>query len=328
MNTSVMKMLGKALFVLTSFFFLCVLLFIVSSKLFDIRPIISWASKTFTEYVVLIDQEASINYFPYLEFDAKNVVLKESDRISSDGFIKINSLKFQINTKKLITQQSVAIKISVDGFDITSKFNDVHSTNLDRLLSTNFDIEGHIVGNLKIGASAESWSELNENIYGTLELSLDNGLWKENDIFYMLRRARAIYKRDEDPEYTNKNIKQEFSIQASGNIIDSVYVNDEFKMKMPYSNINGSGTINFSSMAIDYSIQAIFDDELKSALKMTHEEFLDFSEKPLPIRVRNQSGSLELRPDIEKIFRNDVEDTLNKQEERLKESIRKNLIYQ
>ena len=81
-------------------------------------------------------------------------------------------------------------------------------------------------------------------------------------------------------------------------------------------------------MAIDYSIQAIFDEELKSALKMTHEEFLDFSEKPLPIRVRNQSGSLELRPDIEKIFRNDVEDTLNKQEERLKESIRKNLIYQ
>ena len=221
MNTSVMKMLGKALFVLTSFLFLCVLLFIVSSKLFGVRPIISWASKTFTEYEVLIHEEASINYFPYLEFDAKNVVLKESDRITSDGFIKINSLKFQINTKKLITQQSVAIKISVDGFDITSKFNDAHSTNIDTLLSTNFDIEGHIVGNLKIGASAESWSELNENINGTFELSLYNGLWKENDIFYMLRRARAIYKRDEDPEYTNKTIKQEFSIQASGNIIDS-----------------------------------------------------------------------------------------------------------
>ena len=328
MNTSVMKMLGKALFVLASFFFLCVLLFIVSSKLFGVSPIISWASKTFTEYEVLIHEEASINYFPYFEFDAKNVVLKESDRITSDGFIKINSLKFQINTKKLITQQSVAIKISVDGFDITSKFNDAHSTNIDTLLSTNFDIEGHIVGNLKIGASAESWSELNENINGTLELSVDNGLWKENDIFYMLRRARAIYKRDEDPEYTNKNIKQEFSIQASGNIIDRVYVNDDFKMIMPYSNITGSGTINFSSMAIDYSIQAIFDDDLKSALKMTNDEFLDFSKKPLPIRVRNQSGSLELRPDIENIFRNDVEDTLNKQEERLKESIRKSLTYQ
>ena len=262
MNTSVMKMLGKALFVLTSFFFLCVLLFIVSSKLFGVRPIISWASKTFTEYEVLIHEEASINYFPYLEFDAKNVVLKESDRITSDGFIKINSLKFQINTKKLITQQSVAIKISIDGFDVVSKLNDVHSTNLDTLLSTNFDIEGHIFGNLEIGASAESWSELNENINGTLELSVDNGLWKENDIFYMLRRARAIYKRDEDPEYTNKTIKQEFSIQASGNIIDSIYVNDDFKMKMPYSNITGSGTINFSSMAIDYSIQAIFDDDL------------------------------------------------------------------
>ena len=241
-----MKMLGKALFVLASFFFLCVLLFIVSSKLFGVSPIISWASKTFTEYEVLIHEEASINYFPYLEFDAKNVVLKESDRISSDGFIKINSLKFQINTKKLITQQSVAIKISVDGFDITSKFDDVHSTNLDTLLSTNFDIEGHIVGNLKIGSSAESFSELNENINGTLELSVDNGLWKDDDIFYMLRRARSIYKRDEDPEYTEKTIKQEFNIQASGNIIDGIFVNDDFKMKLPYSSITGSGTIKFS----------------------------------------------------------------------------------
>ena len=51
----------------------------------------------------------------------------------------------------------------------------------------------------------------------------------------MLRRARAIYKRDEDTEYTEKTIKQEFSIQASGNIIDSIFVNDDFKMKMPYS---------------------------------------------------------------------------------------------
>ena len=328
MNTSVMKMLGKALFVLTSFFFLCVLLFIISSKLFGVRPIISWASKTFTEYEVLIHEQVSINYFPYLEFDAKNVVFKESDRISSDGFIKINNLKFQINTKKLITQQSVSIKISVDGFDIDSKFNDVHSTNLDTLLSTNFDIEGHIVGNLKIGASAESFSELNENINGTLELSLSNGLWKDNDIFHKLRRARAIYKRDEDPEYTEKTIKQEFNIQASGNIIDGIFVNDDFKMKTPYSNITGSGKINFSSMSIDYSIQAIFDDDLKSALKMTDEEFLDFSEKPLPIRVTNLSGKLEFRPDIENIFRNDVEDVLLEQEERLKESIKKNLTYQ
>tara|TARA_Y100000590_G_scaffold414073_1_gene510629 strand:+ start:575 stop:1546 length:972 start_codon:yes stop_codon:yes gene_type:complete len=323
-----MKMLGKALFVLTSFFFLCVLSFIVSSKLFGVRPIISWASKTFTEYEVLIHEESSINYFPYLEFDAKNVVLKESDRITSDGFIEINRLKFQINTKKLITQQSVAIKISLDGFDVVSKLNDAHSTNLDTLLSANFDIEGHIVGNLEIGASSESWSELNENINGTLQLSVDNGLWKDNDIFYMLRRARAIYKRDEDPEYTEKTIKQEFNIQASGNIIDGIFVNDDFKMKMPYSNITGSGTINFSSMAIDYSIQAIFDDELKSALKMTNDEFLDFSKTPLPIRLRNQSGKLEFRPDIENIFRNDVEDTLHRQEERLKESIRKNLTYQ
>lgn len=328
MNTSVMKMLGKALFVLTSFFFLCVLLFIVSSKLFSVRPIISWASKTFTEYEILIHEEVSINYFPYLEFDAKNVVLKESDRVTSDGFIKINHLEFQINTKKLITQQSVTIKISIDGFDIVSKLNDVHSTNLDTLLSTNFDIEGHIVGSLEIGASAESWSELNENINGTLELSVDNGLWKDDDIFYMLRRARAIYKRDEDPEYTEKTVKQEFNIQASGNIIDGIFVNDNFKMKMPYSNITGSGTINFSSMSVDYSIQAIFDDELKSALKMTHEEFLDFNEKPLPIRVTNQSGKLEFRPDIENIFRNDVEDALLEQEERLKESIRKSLTYQ
>ena len=161
-----------------------------------------------------------------------------------------------------------------------------------------------------------------------MEFSIDSALWKDNDIFHKLRSARAIYKRDEEPEYSDKSIKQEFSVQITGKIIDGIFIDDDFKMNMPYSNITGSGSINFNSMSVDYRIQATFDDKLKSLLKMTDEEFLDFSNEPLPIRVRNQDGKLELRPDIENIFRIDVEDTLLKQEERLRESIRKNLIYQ
>ena len=140
-------MLGKALFVLTSFSSLCIVVHYFFETFLSTTNYLM-GSKTFTEYEVLIHEEASINYF-HTELDAKNVVLKESDRITSDGFIKINSLKFQINTKISHTA-IVAIKISVDGFDITSKFDDVHSTNIDTLLSTKFDIEGHIVGNLKI----------------------------------------------------------------------------------------------------------------------------------------------------------------------------------
>ena len=328
MNTLFLKMLGKALFVLTSFLILCAFLLITSSKIFDLRPFISWTSKTFTEYEMIIREKVSINFFPRLEFNAKNLFIKETDGIDSEGFIKIDQLKIQINSKKLITQQSVAIAILIDGFDIDSKFNDFNSTNIDTLLSTHFDLEGRIYGNLDLESSADSWSALNENINGKLEFSIDNALWKDNDIFHKLRSARAIYKRDEEPEYSDKNIKQEFSVQITGKIIDGIFIDDDFKMNMPYSNITGSGSINFSSISVDYRIQATFDDKLKSLLKMTDEEFLDFSNEPLPIRVRNQDGKLEFRPDIENIFRIDVEDTLLKQEERLRESIRKNLIYQ
>ena len=328
MNTLFLKMLGKALFVLTSFLFFCAFLLITSSKIFDLRPFISWTSKTFTEYELIIREKVSINFFPRLEFNAKNLFIKETDGIDSEGFIKIDQLKIQINSKKLITQQSVAIAILIDGFDIDSKFNDFNSTNIDTLLSTHFELEGRIYGNLDIESSADSWSALNENINGKLEFSIDNALWKDNDIFHKLRSARAIYKRDEEPEYSDKNIKQEFSVQITGKIIDGIFIDDDFKMNMPDSNITGSGSINFNSMSVDYSIQATFDDKLKSLLKMTDEEFLDFSNEPLPIRVRNQDGKLEFRPDIENIFRIDVEDTLLNQEERLRESIRKNLIYQ
>ena len=96
-------------------------------------------------------------------------------------------------------------------------------------------------------------------------------------------------------------------------------------MTMPFTEINGTGTINLYNGEIDYSIEAFFKPQLKEILNLSESEYLDFSNDPVPIKIRNNSGNITFRPDIEKIFRDEVEGNLLKHEDIFNDMIKMNL---
>ena len=96
-------------------------------------------------------------------------------------------------------------------------------------------------------------------------------------------------------------------------------------MKMPYTLIHGRGELSLIDGLFDYSLRATFEKGLTSILNLSEDESLDFSSATLPIRVRSDGKTVTFRPDIEEIFRDEVESTLNKQNDNLKNKIRNNL---
>ena len=108
-------------------------------------------------------------------------------------------------------------------------------------------------------------------------------------------------------------------------IKNSIFVNDVFKMTMPFTEIDGTGTVNLYNGEIDYSIEAFFQPQLQEILNLSESEYLDFSTDPVPIKIRNNSGDITFRPDIEKIFRDEVEGNLLKHEDIFNDMIKMNL---
>ena len=275
------------------------------AKFSDIRPLISWGYKTFSNYQIQIQEPLDVSYFPDLKVSTKNILLVNK----KNAILQLNNIDFQLKSKRLVTEGLFIVNLNINKFELDIKSN----------------LSGNVTGKIDLSGQGNSWMELKKNLYGNLSFIMDKGRWNDNDIWYNLRLARSIYKRDETPLPSNYEVMQEFTINASGSIKNSIFVNDAFKMTMPFTEIDGIGTINLYNREIDYSIEAFFQPQLKEILNLSEAEYLDFSVDPVPIKIRNNSGDITFRPDIEKIFRNEVESNLLKHEDIFNDIIKMNL---
>jgi len=282
-----------------------VLFLMMVAKFSDIRPFISWGSKAFSNYHIQIQEPLDVSYFPDLKVSTKNILLVNN----KNSILQLNNIDFQLDSKRLVTDGLFIVNLNINEFTLDIKSN----------------LSGSITGKIDLNGQGNSWGELKKNLYGNLNFIMDNGRWHDNDIWYNLRLARSIYKRDETPLPSNHEVMQDFIIIASGSIKNSIFVNDAFKMTMPFTEIDGTGTINLYNREIDYSIEAFFQSQLKEILNLSEAEYLDFSTDPVPIKIRNNSGDITFRPDIEKIFRNEVESNLLKHEDIFNDMFKMNL---
>ena len=284
-----------------------ILFLMMVAKFADIRPFISWGSKAFSNYHIQIQDPLNVNYYPDLEVLTKNTLLVKNT--NKNTILQLNNIDFQLDSKRLITEGLFIVNLNINEFALDIKSN----------------FSGSITGQIDLNGQGNSWGELKKNLYGNLSFVMDNGRWHDNDIWYNLRLARSIYKRDETPLSSNHEVMQDFTINASGSIKNSIFINDAFKMTMPFTEIDGTGTINLYNGEIDYSIEAFFQPQLQEILNLSESEYLDFSNDPVPIKIRNNSGDITFRPDIEKIFRDEVEGNLLKHEDIFNDMIKMNL---
>ena len=306
-----MKFIAKRVFKITLLSFSSILAFILLlmmvAKFADIRPFISWGSKAFSNYHIQIQDPLNVNYYPDLEVLTKNTLLVKNT--NKNTILQLNNIDFQLDSKRLITEGLFIVNLNINEFALDIKSN----------------FSGSITGQIDLNGQGNSWGELKKNLYGNLSFVMDNGRWHDNDIWYNLRLARSIYKRDETPLPSNNEVMQDFTINASGSIKNSIFINDAFKMTMPFTEIDGTGTVNLYNGEIDYSIEAFFQPQLQEILNLSESEYLDFSNDPVPIKIRNNSGDITFRPDIEKIFRDEVEGNLLKHEDIFNDMIKMNL---
>jgi len=302
--------------------------FIIIIKFSDIRPMIVWGSKLFTDYELSINGPLNIKVFPELSLHAKRASIKHKADYLAQDFINIEEIYVRLDSKKLILNNTADAIIKLNQFNMNIELEADGKTNLDRIFSANTNVIGQLSGNIELGGEASSIGFLKENLSGSIDIILNEGKWLGIDIWHRLRTARAIYKRENSPEMQSHDLKGTFSLRANGTVLKSIFINNVFTVDMPFTSIIGQGNISLLDGIFDYSIDAKFEKELQSVLQLSDEELFDFSEGTMPIRVHNKDKTVSFRPDIEGIFRNQVERSLLKQDDILNKSIKQRLLNQ
>ena len=204
----------------------------------------------------------------------------------------------------------------------------ISGVNLQAMAKTVFaagNISGTIEGNFALRGRGVTIADIRRDLNGTMAFELADGALEGIDVWHQLRSARALYKREEAPEATLP-LRTEFSaIKATGTVTDGIFANDDLLIELPFLRITGNGTINLDSTEIKYSVQARVFEKPEFVGDASEDEMADFSEALIPIRIRGTLASPSFSPDVEAMFREEVEKAIKEKTEKLKRSLLKGL---
>ena len=216
------------------------------------------------------------------------------------------------------------VRIDVSGKTPSLSMNEtVQGVDLAKLAMAMFEqenITGAIAGNFKLGGRGNNLGEIRETLGGTMSLELKDGTYEGADIWYELRRARALIKKETPPEPQLPARTRFSAITASGKVTNGVLRNEDLKAELPFMELTGAGDVDLARGTVDYGLRARIFKKPDLMGDATPEEIDDLTKTVIPLRISGSLAAPKVAPDVEALLRERVEEELKeKLEDKLKD---------
>jgi AsmA protein len=199
----------------------------------------------------------------------------------------------------------------------------VQGIDLARLAKAMFDqdnITGSIAGNFRLGGSGHNMAEIQQTLGGTMSFELKDGTYEGTDIWYEMRRARALIKQEAPPEPQLPARTRFSSVTASGVVTNGALRNDDLKVELPFMELTGAGDVDLAKGTVDYGLRARIFERPELMGDATPEEIDDLTKTVIPLRISGSLASPSVAPDVEALLRERVEEEIKeKLEDKLKD---------
>jgi len=208
---------------------------------------------------------------------------------------------------------------------VLSVNENIHNVSLEALAQAMFEqqnITGTINGSFKLSGRGENLAAIQRSLDGNMSMELLDGTWEGTDVWYELRRARALYKQEPAPE-PELPAKTRFSnVKATGPVKDGVFHNDDLFAELPFMQLTGKGRVDFVAGEVDYRMTARILEQPEFVEGATEDELEEFTEAVIPLKITGSLLSPSIAPDIEEVLKEEVKE---KVEEEIKDLLRRKL---
>jgi len=186
----------------------------------------------------------------------------------------------------------------------------VNGVDLGALAQAMFDqenIAGTINGTFQLRGGGQDLAAIQRDLSGNMSMELLDGAFKGTDIWYELRRARALLKQEEPPE-PELPARTEFStVRVSGPVTDGVFRSDDLLAELPFMQLTGKGSVDLPAAEIDYRLNARILERPEFAQGATEEELDEFTEAVIPVKVTGPLADPSIAPDVEGMLKEEAE---------------------
>jgi AsmA protein len=178
-------------------------------------------------------------------------------------------------------------------------------------------VSGKGSANIKLAGSGRTTDDVMKTLDGTVDFKVADGALEGSDLWYEIRRARALLKQQPIPERPSGPPRTPFTaLTGTGTMNDGVMKNDDLNVAMQYLKVTGQGAIDLPKNSLDYRLVA-------AVLKIPREgadaaQMQDMVDAQIPVKVSGALTDPKVRPDLEGYLKGEVK---KKVEEKIKDKL-------
>jgi len=214
------------------------------------------------------------------------------------------------------------VRINASGATPVLSVNEnISEVNLGSLAVAMFDqenITGTINGSFKLTGKGDDLAAIQRSLSGSMSMELIDGTWEGTDLWYELRRARALYQQEEAPEPDLPARTRFSTVKASGPVNNGVFRNDDLFAELPFMQLTGKGDVDFAAAEVDYRMNARILGKPELVEGATEEELDDFTEAVIPLKITGPLADPSVTPDVAEMLKEEAKEELK---ERLLEEL-------
>ena len=214
------------------------------------------------------------------------------------------------------------IEVSVEGnsanLSIAQNLSGVDSALLVNDLLDGELVSGTLDMNMDLSAAGANLGDVRRQLDGDVSFSLADGSWEGVDMWYELRRARAVFDSRDAPDRGDGPPRTPISVVSmSGVLNDGVMTSQDLTADLDFMTATGGGTLNLVEDTIDFDVVASFVD---GETLQSDPEMVDLAGDELPLSVSGAASAPSVRPDFTAMIRAEAEEALQEElQERLDE---------
>jgi Uncharacterized protein involved in outer membrane biogenesis len=203
----------------------------------------------------------------------------------------------------------VTLDEHVSGVNFAPLFKDLFETQR---------VSGKGNANIKLAGEGRTSDDLMKTLDGTVDFNVADGALEGADLWYEIRRARAVLKQQAVPARDSGPPRTPFSaLTGTGTMNDGVLKNNDLNVAMQYLKVTGQGTVDLPRNSLDYRL-------VTSVLKIPREgadteQMQDMVDAQIPVKVSGSLSDPKVRPDVENYLKGEVK---KKVEEKLKDKLK------
>ena len=200
----------------------------------------------------------------------------------------------------------------------------VKSIDIGALMKAGFEttrVVGKGNANAKLNATGNTDQAMFKTLAGKIDFDVRDGAVTGVDLWYELRRAMALFKRQEQPSRPAGEPKTAFNALSGSALVDKgVLSNDDLLVDMSYIRAKGKGTLALESQAVDYRLVVEVYKLPEGDATMS-----DLKAAEIPVTITGTLADMKVRPDVEGYLKSRFKKEVDKKVDEKKEELRKKL---